>query len=399
MNINIQIREALFNLIASKLRSFLAVLGILVGTASVVAMISGGELATRQVLMQFKALGTDLLSISIMSQDSGGDDSSSQANKLSLNTAFGLKKVSPEIAQVAPYSNLYTDMEFDGRQIDGGIAGVTEDFLDITKLHLQQGRFVYYVDKYSAFCAIGADIYKNIKKYYGGNPLGQQLRLGDNIFTIVGVIKPWDENAFIDIDVNNTVFIPIQAAGLLSKYADISNIVVKLKPNSNIDSVEQKITTYFTAHIGSKKLYIRNPKQFLDSMAKQSAILTIFLGFIGGISLLVGGIGIMNIMLVSVTERKREIGIRLAIGAKRRDIQSLFLVEAIILALFGGIFGILLGELITLAIALIKQWQFTFFFYPPLIGFSVSFLAGIFFGFYPAYKASKLNPIETLRSE
>lgn len=396
MNMAIQTREAFFNLIASKLRAILAVLGILVGTASVVAMVSGGELATRQVLLQFKALGTDLLSISVMDKGSGAG---SETDKLSLRTAFNLKKVSPSITQLAPYSSLYSNIQFAGHTVNGGIAGVTEDFFAITKLQLQSGRFIYYVDKFSPFCTIGSGVYKQIKQYSGMDPVGQQIQLGNSIFTIVGVIKPWNENAFIDIDTNNTIFIPIQASTLLSKYASISSIVVKLKPHTNIDSLEKKIKNYFAVNTKGKKLYIRNPKQFLESMAKQSAILTLFLGFIGGISLLVGGIGVMNIMLVSVTERRREIGIRLAIGAKRRDIQSLFLVEAVILASFGGILGVLLGELVTLIIALAKGWQFTFFVYPALIGFSVSSLAGVFFGFYPAYKASKLDPIETLRSE
>ena len=395
MNLAIQIKEAIFNLISAKMRSVLAVLGILVGTASVVAMISGGELATRQVLLQFKALGTNLLSVSVMSQDR----SNSASGAINIKTAFNLQKVSPDIDQVAPYASTYANIEFKGKRINGGIAGVTEDFFDITKLKLQQGRFIYYVDNYAHFCLIGSGIYKQMQQAGGGNPIGKQIQLGENIFTIVGLLAPWEENAFIDIDTNNTIFIPVKTAKLLSKYADISNIVVKIKPKTNIPALENQIQNYFASHLKGKKLYIRNPQQFLDSMAKQSAILTIFLGFIGGISLLVGGIGIMNIMLVSVTERKREIGIRKAIGAKARDIQSLFLVEAIILSSFGGILGIILGELVTLTIALLKNWHFTLFFYPIIIGFTVSSLAGIFFGFYPAHKASKLDPIETLRGE
>ena len=134
-------------------------------------------------------------------------------------------------------------------------------------------------------------------------------------------------------------------------------------------------------------------------MRKQEGIFTLLLGFIGGISLLVGGIGVMNIMLVSVTERRREIGIRKAIGAKRRDIQSLFLSEAIILAIFGGICGVAIGTILSFAIAYFSNWSFHFLLWPPVIGFIVSAATGIFFGFYPAHRASLLDPITALRSE
>jgi putative ABC transport system permease protein len=401
MNLQGHLRDALTNLYVAKLRSLLAVLGILIGTASVVAMVSGGELATRQALNEFKALGTDLLAVTISQGEQSNETEASAENagkKLSPDEVLDLKDVSPDIIQVAPYINVYANATFASRSIDAGVLGVTEDFFGVAKLQMLRGRFVRYLDKYSAFCVVGSNVYEQLKGY-ALDPIGEQINLGGTIFTIIGALKPWQENSFIYASLNDSIFIPIEAATVISKYADISNIVIKLTPQANIEYVIADITKKLETEAPGKKLYFQSAKQFIKGMEHEREILTIFLGLIGSIALVVGGIGIMNIMLVSVTERRREIGIRLAIGAKRRDIQMLFLVESVTLALFGGICGVLIGILISYILALSKGWEFTLFFMPPAIGFGVSVCIGIFFGFYPAYKASKLDPIETLRSE
>lgn len=408
MNIKGHLHDALTNLMLSKMRSILAILGILIGTASVVAMVSGGQLATNQALNEFKTLGTDLLSVSIgrdissngeQSEGSSENSSAKNANvKLTPEAALKIKNSAPDIIDVAPYTNVYSNVSFKGRAVNVGALGVTEDFLLVAKLRLKEGRFIRYFDNYSAFCVLGASVYDQLKAY-SLNPMGQQISIGDSVFTIIGVLQPWQENSFIYANVNESIFIPIQASMAMNKYAEISSLVIQLKPNANIEATEAAITDKISAELPESKLYFQSAKQLLKSMENQRAILTIFLGLIGSISLLVGGIGIMNIMLVSVTERRREIGIRLAIGAKKRDIQILFLVESVNLSLFGGIFGVLIGVLVSFILAEIKGWEFTLYFTPPIIGFVVSVCVGIFFGFYPAYKASKLDPIETLRSE
>jgi putative ABC transport system permease protein len=399
MTLRGHLRDALTNLFVAKLRSVLAVLGILIGTASVVAMVSGGQLATRQALNEFKTLGTDLLAVSISKEqtDQAGRARNSKSG-LTADQALALKDISSEIVQLAPYINVYSGVRFAGKNIDAGTLGVTEDFFAIAKLQMLRGRFVRYLDKYSAFCVIGNDIYQQLKQRTL-DPLGAQISIGNSVFTIIGILQPWGESSFIYADVNNSIFIPIQASTIISKYADISNIVVQLTPDANIDKNEALLTKAINSDVAGEKLYFESAKQFIKSMEHERQILTLFLGLIGSIALVVGGIGIMNIMLVSVTERRREIGIRLAIGAKRRDIQMLFLVESVTLSLFGGICGVLLGILISLILSLSKGWEFTLFLAPPIIGFVVSVCIGVFFGFYPAYKASKLDPIETLRSE
>ena len=175
--------------------------------------------------------------------------------------------------------------------------------------------------------------------------------------------------------------------------------MILLKPNTPIEPVIEEVKNYIKQHAPELSVFTRSPTQIIKSMKSQGQIFTLMLGMIGGISLLVGGIGVMNVMLVSVTERRREIGIRKAIGAKRKDIQFLFLIESVVLSLFGGLLGVFIGLLASYLIAYFSHWDFAFFITPPVIGFAVSVATGIFFGFYPALRASRLDPIETLRYE
>ncbi|MCC2666402.1 MAG: macB [Gammaproteobacteria bacterium] len=387
------------NLLAFKLRSILALLGILVGTASVVGMVSGGELATNEALRQFKTLGTDLLAISVSDSSEKNTEAAGSFNQLLLPEAINIGKADPGIIDVAPYSQVYNTMQFDGHTLDGSVLGVTENFARIVHVDVEKGRFISLLDGYAFFCVIGNKINEQIKKLTFQDAIGQQIQIGKNIFTIVGVAKPWPENSFVYADINNTVMVPILTSISLSKYASINNIILRLTSDAVIEDVQKNITNYINGTVANKRLFFRSAKELIARMSKQSQILTVFLGLIGSISLLVGGIGVMNIMLVSVVERRREIGVRLAVGAKRSDIWALFLSEAIMLSFIGGTCGVMIGMMIAYTMALVWHWQFTLFLLPPLIGFSVSVVIGIFFGFYPAYKASRLDPIEALRSE
>lgn len=393
-------KEGLRNLYFSKLRSLLALLGILVGTASVVAMVSGGKLATNEALTQFKTLGTDLLALTITSES--GIESfigTGKADNLTVEQALSLPTIDKNILQIAPYTQLFQPITYNGVTLNGAILGVTDHFAKIAQVKLRAGRFVSLMDKYQFFCVIGRGLYEEMKKISFHDPLHQQLQIGRDIFIIIGIADEWPESSFLYADVNHAILIPIMASISMSKYATINNLMMRLTPEANILQIEEKLSAVVQNLLGHKQLNYRSAKELIVKMQKQSEILTAFLGLIGGISLLVGGIGVMNIMLVSVTERRREIGIRLAVGAERKDICTLFLMEAVMLSLVGGILGVIIGVFIAYAIALFWHWQFILFLLPPLIGFSVSVAVGIFFGFYPAYLASRLDPIAALRSE
>lgn len=392
-------KEGLLNLYFAKLRSVLALLGVLVGTASVVAMVLGGELATNEALKQFKSLGTDLLAVSVNSSNEFMHASFGREENLTLKQALNLGKNNQHILKVAPYTQLFHPIFYEGNAINGMILGVTENFEELVKLKLTAGRYVSIIDKYSFYCVIGHNIYNELKKMTTDNLIGQQLQIGKHIFVIVGIADSWPENSFVYANIDNSILIPILASLVISKYSSINNIIFHLTPSANLADVEEKITTQIQSVVSDKQVNFRSAKELIAKMKKQSDILTVFLGLIGSVSLLVGGIGVMNIMLVSVMERRREIGIRLAVGAKRSDIGALFLMEAVMLSLVGGSLGVLVGILIAYIIALIWHWQFTLFIWPPLAGFSVSVAVGIFFGFYPAFLASKLDPIAALRTE
>lgn len=392
------VHESISNILTSKLRSALTLLGILVGTASVVALVSSGELATQHALAQFKTLGTDLFAISLQS-NGNSPDPNNQANKLNLASVDKIQAVSPDILLAAPYTTNYSSISYEGHSLQGGIIGATDTLDDVADIKMAHGRFVSYLDGNQYFCVIGHDIAKSIRQYGVRDPIGQQIRVGNNYFTIIGVAKQWPENMFMYADINQSIIIPVGTSLTLNKYVSIQNIIFKLQKGTDIDQLQQKISNKINQLLPGTQIFPRSAKQIIESMKKQSQTFTLMLGAIGGISLIVGGIGVMNIMLVSVIERRREIGVRMAIGAKRRDIQLMFLTEAVVLALFGGVVGIIVGIGVSFLVAEFSHWEFQIFSLPPAIGFLVSAMVGIFFGFYPALKASKLNPIEVLRSE
>lgn len=391
-------REGLLNLYYSKLRSALALLGILVGTASVVAMVLGGELATHEALKQFKSLGTDLLAVAINDTVQQGN-LIPKADNISLAQTFSLPSIDENIESIAPYTQLFHSIFYEGSTLNSMILGVTDSFANIVHIKMRSGRFISLFDRYQFYCVIGKNIYDFMKSVSFREPLGQPIQIGKNIFVVVGVAEDWPENEFVYANINDSILIPLLASTILTDHVAINNIIIRLKPKTNIALIENHLTHFLQQIIPTKQINFRSAKELINKLQNQNNILTVFLGLIGSISLLVGGIGVMNIMLVSVVERKREIGIRLAVGAKSTDIAALFLIEAVILSMLGGIIGVFLGTLIAYVIACIWQWEFVLYCWPIIAGFSISVLAGIFFGSYPAYQAARLDPIEALKVE
>lgn len=397
MNFAGHCQQALVNLTAAKLRSFLAVLGILVGTAAVVALISCGQLATEKALAQFKALGTDLLAISVYPKTT--DKSSGSMESISVDQWEQLPERIPYIVDMAPYSTAYQPLSFQGKLMQGAVIGANEHLLKIVHIKLAAGHFVSFVESYEHYCVIGAGLAQQIKEVSFDDPIGKQLRIGQSLYTIIGVAEPWKENGFFNEDINQAAIIPLAGISLVSKDAKVNNVILELKPDSPIDEVIEEIRQIIGSIAPKLSVFSRSAKQIIASMENQGQIFTLLLAVIGGISLLVGGIGVMNVMLVSVSERKKEIGIRKAVGAKNSEIQALFLVESVMLSLLGGILGVFLGLIFTRILAYFSDWNFSIYLLPPVAGFLVSAATGIFFGFYPARRAAKLEPVISLRSE
>lgn len=390
-------QQALVNLMAAKLRSFLAVLGILVGTAAVVALISCGQLATERALAQFKALGTDLLAVSLYQKMTNTQDV--HLEQVSIDFWRQFPERIPEVLQIAPYTTGYQPMSFQGQVLAGVIIGADESLQRLIHIDLASGHFVSFVDSFEHYCVIGDGLAQQLKQATLDSPIGQQLRIGKSLYTIIGIAKPWKENGFFNEDINQAAIIPIAGMALVNKDTKINNAVLLLKTDIHIDAVIEKIKQLLAKQAPKLSVFVRSAKQIIASMESQGRIFTLLLAIIGGVSLLVGGIGVMNVMLVSVSERRKEIGIRKAVGAKNTEIQSLFLVESMMLSLLGGVFGVIIGLIFTWVVAYFSHWPFSVYLMPPLAGFAVSVFTGIFFGFYPARRAAVLEPIVSLRNE
>lgn len=399
MTISNHLEHALLNLMAAKLRSFLAVLGILVGTAAVVALINCSQLATEKALEQFKALGTNLLAVSVFQTSQKAEIASSGKPYIPLEIWHQFPTMIPGIQHIAPYTTAYQPLRFQDKTLNGVIIGADESLANIIHIQLTAGRFVSSIESYDHVCVIGDKLARQLQQASLDSVINKQLRIGQALYTIVGITAPWLENAFFNEDINQAVIIPIKGMALISQDAKINNAIIVLNPTAKLDVVIEQITQRIKVQSPLLNVFIRSAKQIIASMEDQAHIFTLLLGVIGGISLLVGGIGIMNVMLVSVSERKKEIGIRKAIGATNQAIQTLFLTESIILSLAGGVLGVVVGCVFTLIIAWFNHWPLTLFATPIIAGFAVSVITGMFFGFYPARRAARLEPIVSLRSE
>jgi putative ABC transport system permease protein len=395
MNIQDHIVQSWHNLISAKVRSLLAVLGILVGTGAVVALVTSTRLSTDYELSKFKTLGTNLVSINLVK--SMPNDTSEVTKQFKLNDMKALYQTSPQITRIAPYSQAYTSVSYRDQVFSSStVVGVTKDFFSILKIPLAEGRFVSVLDKSKPYCVVGSAIAKKIRQS-GHDPLGAHVLVGKMIFTVVGVVKSWKPTMFYYADINSSVMVPVLAARYLSPPAPIGSILVRLKPRSNLSAVERSLKVTLQNMLPQSKVYLRDPQQIISVIGKAKQTNNILLTAIGAISLLVGAIGVMNIMLVSVMERRREIGIRLAIGAKRRDILNMFLIESVVLTLFGGTLGIVSGLAVSYVLSQAYHWGYSFYWLPPALGFSVSVLVGIVSGYYPAWRASRLDPVEILQ--
>ncbi|MDP3561534.1 MAG: ABC transporter permease [Legionellaceae bacterium] len=390
-------QQAYFNLIALKLRTSLAVLGILVGTAAIVALISCGQLATEKAMAQFKSLGTDLIAVSVIDETS--TPLNREENEIPLQMWRQLPSMVSEIQHISPYNSAYQPVRFQGRKLDTSIIGVDESLASIINIHPEKGRFVSSLESFERFCVIGHKLAEQLKQINAHDPLGQRLQIDREIYTIVGITAPCEQNNFFTEDIDAAIMIPIVGMKQINKNNKVTNALILLKTDKNIDAIIEHIQYVINIQRPNLNLYFRSAKQIIASMESQRLIFTLLLSVIGSVSLFVGGIGVMNVMLVSVSERKKEIGIRKAIGARKGEIQSLFLVESVILSLLGGILGVALGLIFTWIVSYFNQWTFKIDVTPVLIGFTVSVVTGVFFGFYPARCASRLEPIVSLRSE
>lgn len=394
------IREAVRSLQGARLRTLLGLIGIMVGIASVIAMISTAEIAKSESRRQFETLGTDILTIAKL--DIIGAFGREPAATIGLNDALDLAEAVPTILEAAPHTVTENVFIFAGKSAGRGLTqGVSESFASVNRLRPAEGRFVSDMDSERNFAVVGSEIAAAIRRLGMTEIVGEILEIEERLFTIVGVLEDAPESFALPFQVkaNKSVFVPITTVQRISPEEEIKAIIARAAPGIHHEDASRAVRAYFAERTRRLNLRIVSAEQLIRQMESQIGLMTLLLGAVGSISLIVGGMGVMNVMLTSVTERRREIGIRRAIGATRRYIQYQFLVEAVILTVGGGLIGILVGVVATYGICRFTEWEFYLSSSAVLAGFGVSTVIGIFFGFQPAWQASRLDPIVALQGE
>ncbi len=407
MNLLSIIRIAFRALARNKARAALTMLGIIIGVSAVIAMVGIGQGAQASVQAQIESMGTNLLFVSAGAQNVGGVRSGtgdSGTNTLTVEDLEAIRREVPSVAMVTPTVNARSQLVVGNQNWNTSVQGVSEEFTGIRKWDVQSGAFFTDADVRTAarVIVIGQTIADNL--FPGADAVGQTIRVANLPFRVAGVMarKGQDPQGR---DQDDTAFAP---------YTSVQKKILG-SPRVNVayvSAVSQEATYTAQAQItellrqrhklsagAPNDFSVRNMTDVAEAANETNSTMTMLLGCIAGVSLLVGGIGIMNIMLVSVTERTREIGIRMAIGARSSAVRTQFLIESIVLSLTGGIIGILLGVIVSVTIPALLGWP-TLVSTAAIIG-SVIFSAavGIFFGYYPARKAAGLDPIEALRYE
>lgn len=391
---------------ANKMRSFLTMLGIIIGVGSVIIMISLGEGMQEQVMSRFSAMGTNILTVSQGGERSQGGKTTGKISPLTLQDAEAIAGL-PGVVQVSPMVRGSLQAIHGGSDWTTSITGTGSSYLDMSSMTIKQGRFFNEgeVDGSVAVAVLGPTAYENLFGA-GVNPVGKTIRIQGVSFQVAGLLNPLASSGEIS-DSDNVIYIPVTTAQtrlLGTSNQGVDSIQIQVQDSGQINALEEQVASLLRsrhrlADNADDDFRIRNMAQMLAEAQEVTNALTLFLAGIAAISLIVGGIGIMNIMLVSVTERTREIGVRMAVGANRLDILAQFLYEAILLSLAGCFIGMALGFSGGQIFAQISGYSIPLSWDAVAMAVGFSSLVGIVFGYYPAHRAARMNPAEALSWE
>ncbi|MDK2595600.1 ABC transporter permease [Pseudoalteromonas obscura] len=385
------VREAWRSLIATKQRTLLALIGISIGIGAVISMVAIGQMVSNEALRQFRSLGSNLITLSLY------DISTQQLTFRSTRNTAELHQRLSCVELNAPLSTQGVTLD---RGMNGTLASVSSEFFTLTKAKLAAGRQLSHFDGAKPYVVIGAHVPELLGLSATTNALiGQRIKVGQHHFTVIGALTESPDISTLNLSINTSIFTTLDYIKKRDKQVSFHHALIKVGENFDIEVCERQIHQHF--YILNDRVHVNTvtAKQLLEQMREQTELLDIMLAMIAGISLLLGGVGIMNIMLMSVTERKQEIGIRRAMGAKQQDIRSQFLIESICLCVIGGVMGVLIGVGASYAVASFYHWVYLMPIYPIVLGSCVSILTGICFGFIPANHAAKLDPIDALQCD
>lgn len=391
MNLLQAFNMALKSIASNKIRALLTMLGIVIGVSSVIILVSLGEGSSKVITERIQSMGTNLIHVRIFGRGSNRTVSEDELISLAANNSEVIENVVPSLDDTVT-------IKYSNKNMQTSLVGTSEAYKTARNTNVQQGRFFSALDveRRQKVVLIGAYIANEL--FAGMSPIGQTIKINGDVFTVVGVLE--EKAGAAQGSDDDRVIIPYTTAKRLVRNANITTFYVQAKTPDTVDSAMQKVEEFLFKKFNNTDSYrVFNQADMLNTVNETTKTLSMMLGGIAAISLVVGGIGIMNIMLVSVTERTREIGIRKAIGAKRKSILVQFLIESVVVSCLGGLIGVVFGvigaHLIGKLMSISAQPSFT----TIILSFSFSAVVGIFFGFYPADKASRLNPIEALRFE
>ena len=395
-------KMAIRSLIANTMRTFLTALGMIIGVASVISMISIGEGARQQTLSTIAKFGTNIITIK-PGKKKTRHVSSDNVNTLVLEDAEAINTHIPLITGVAAQVYRSAQIKYGNKNTNTTVRGTGIKYLKIANFTLDQGRYFssQEVRSIRRVAVLGSTVVKNL---FGDiNPIGKAIKVDGSNYLIIGSTSPKGALSWFDPD--DQIFIPVTTAQKrLFGVNNIQSIDIQAEKIEDLEIIKERVDSLLRIRHGIRKteesdFHVQNSSQWLNSWGDAAKTFTYLLGGIAAISLLVGGIGIMNIMLVSITERTKEIGIRIAIGAKKSEIMQQFLIESVLISFIGGGIGIMIGILISQTVSKIGGWDTIVSNQSIMIAFGFSVGVGIFFGYYPARKAANLNPIDALRYE
>lgn len=391
-------KMAIKSIVGNKVRSFLTMLGVIIGVSSVIAAVAFAQGSTASITDSIKGMGSNTISISITGRGSNRSVSYKQMQEFA-------EKYPDDISALAPLVSSSMTVKVGTKTRTTTINGTSPEYEIIKNMGVQAGRYLlsFDLDYNQKVAVIGTAVANDV--FAGKNPVGENIKINGQIFKVVGLLQ--EKEGGQDSTSDDQVIIPVTVAQRLSRAAEIRNFTATTTTPEVVDSVVAKLKEFLYNIFKDENLYrVNNAAQILDMLESITGVMMAVLGGIAAISLVVGGIGIMNIMLVSVTERTREIGIRKAIGAKRRSILVQFLIEAVMVTGIGGILGVLSGAgIIKFVIGNLSKFRSDLNIQPVysvewmLISFGISLATGVIFGLFPAYKAARLNPIQALRHE
>jgi len=387
-------RMAIKSILSKKGRSILTMLGVIIGVSAVISAVAFAQGSTKNITSQIQGMGTNLIQINVFGRGSNRSVSSAQLKKFADQNSDTISGIAPQITSTVTVKAGSKSMS------TTTMLGTTPEYESIKSRYVQSGgRFLlsYDVDYKQKVALVGTAVVNTL--YGGQNPVGKTIKINGEVFNVVGVLEGISSGQASTDD--DYIIIPVSVAQRLSKMAAIRNFYVQAANPENVNTVIDKLDAFLLKIYNSSRMFnVVSQEQMLSTLSSVTGSMMMVLGGIAAISLVVGGIGIMNIMLVSVTERTREIGIRKAIGAKRKNILLQFLIEAAMITGIGGLMGILIG------VAFIKVIIGGFKLVPEVysipwmsVSFGISLVVGVVFGMFPAIKASRLNPIEALRFE